>query len=277
MKPKLTDYSYIQELLTKYGFRFSKSLGQNFLTADYVPVEIAEAADLSEDTQVVEVGPGFGCLTVELSSRAGRVTSYELDETLMPVLQETLSGCENVEVVFRDYMKEKLPPREGKRVFCANIPYNITSPLLTKVLTEDYDRITVMIQKEVAHRICAGPGSPDYSSFGILCQWYTEPEILFEVPRDCFIPQPKVDSAVITMKRRLQPPVITADEQLMFRIIRAAFNFRRKTLVNALSSGLSMDKEEARAAVLSANLPETVRGEALSLAQFAELANIIKK
>ncbi len=277
MKRKLTDYSYIQELLTKYGFRFSKSLGQNFLTADYVPIEIAEAAELSEDTQVVEVGPGFGCLTVELASRAGSVISYELDETLMPVLQETLSGCENVEVVFRDYMKEKLPPRGGKRVFCANIPYNITSPLLTKVLAEDYDRITVMIQKEVAHRICAGPGSPDYSSFGILCQWYTEPKILFEVPRECFVPQPKVDSAVITMKRRSHPPVETADEQLMFRIIRAAFNFRRKTLINALSSGLSMDKEEARTVIRSAGLPETVRGEALSLTQFAELVNIIKK
>ena len=185
----LTDYNQIRDLLTRHGFRFSKSLGQNFLTASWVPERIAESAGIDQSTAVLEIGPGIGCLTVELSRRAGKVLSVELDRSLMPVLAETLSGCDNTEVLFADVLKTDLTSVVQKEfaplrpVVCANLPYNITSPILTKLVTSElFDSITVMIQREVARRICAGPGESDYSAFGILLQWYTEPEILFDVP-----------------------------------------------------------------------------------------------
>ena len=279
----LTDYNQIRDLLTRHGFRFSKSLGQNFLTASWVPERIAESAGIDQSTAVLEIGPGIGCLTVELSRRAGKVLSVELDRSLMPVLAETLSGCDNTEVLFADILKTDLTSVVQKEfaplrpVVCANLPYNITSPVLTKLVTSElFDSITVMIQREVARRICAGPGESDYSAFGILLQWYTEPEILFDVSPGCFVPQPKVTSSVIRLTRRPYHPVQVHDEQRMFSLVRAAFNQRRKTLVNALSSGLSwLSREEAEAAVLSCGFDPRIRGEALSIIDFARLSDAV--
>lgn len=255
-------------------------MGQNFLKEDWVPSAIAEAANLDENACAVEVGPGVGCLTRELSERAGRVVSYELDKTLMPVLAETLAGCENVEVIFRDFMKEsKAGILEaccgGEQArFVANIPYNITGPLLTKVIGLGFDEIIVMIQKEVAKRICAGAGQSDYSAFGIFCQWHTEPEILFEVGRNCFVPQPKVDSAVVRLRKRPHPAEV-ADEKLMFSLIRASFNQRRKTFVNAVSSGIGLNKEITAKVLQNLGYDEKIRGEALAIGDFAKISDEI--
>ena len=266
----LTDYNYIQDLLLRNNFRFSKSMGQNFLIESWVPEKIADEANITKDTTVVEVGPGIGCLTRELSERAGKVISYEIDKTLLPILSETLTGCDNVEIVFRDFMKED--DVSGDK-FVANIPYNITSPLISKVIKLPFDEIVVMIQKEVAKRICASVGDADYSSFGILCQWYTEPEILFDVSSDCFMPRPKVTSSVIRMKRREKPPVKVIDEKQMFSIIRSSFNFRRKTLVNAMNSGMGIEKEKTAEVLNQLGIDEKVRGEALSIVEFAQISD----
>ena len=280
----LTDINEIKLLLDRHGFRFSKSLGQNFLTASWVPEKIAESAELDRDTDVLEIGPGIGCLTRELSLRAGKVVSIELDKALKPVLKETLADCENAEIVFADALKTDLKALVREKfgslrpVVCANLPYNVTSPLLTAFLEAGiFDSVTVMIQKEVAQRICAAPNTADYGAFTVFCQWYTEPSMLFTVPPSCFIPQPKVTSAVITMKKRETPPAEVHDEALMFRIVRAAFNQRRKTLVNAASSGLGLDKERIEKALKNCCLDERIRGEALSIAQFAQISDEIGK
>lgn len=277
----LTDYNQIKELLARHDFRFSKSLGQNFLTASWVPEDIADSACLDGNTGVLEIGPGIGCLTEQLSKRAGKVVAVELDKTLMPLLSETLSGCDNTVVVFGDILKTDLgriveDDFAGMRpVVCANLPYNVTSPVLTKIVTSRlFDSVTVMIQREVARRICAGAGEKDYSSFGILMQWYMEPEILFDVPPSCFVPQPKVTSSVIRMTRREKPPVEVKDEKLMFSIIRAAFNQRRKTLVNAVSSGVpGIDKSRLEEALSACGLDPMIRGEAIAIEQFASVSD----
>ena len=276
----LTDYNEIRALLTRHGFRFSKSLGQNFLTAAWVPERIAEEAGLDEQTGVMEVGPGIGCLTAELAKRAGRVAAIELDKALLPVLKETLWDFDNVTVIpgdatkldLRTLAEEKLP---GLRpVVCANLPYNVTTPLLTALIEAGcFETITVMIQREVARRICAGPGSADYGAFGLFVQWHCETELLFDVPPSCFVPQPKVTSSVIRLTRRPAPPLPVRDEKLLFRIIRAAFNQRRKTLVNALSSGLGLGKDELEAVLGEVGLDARVRGEALDIAAFAALCD----
>ena len=276
----LTDYNEIRALLARHGFRFSKSLGQNFLTAAWVPERIAEEAGLDEQTGAVEVGPGVGCLTAELARRAGKVAAIELDKALLPVLKETLREYDNVTVIpgdatkldLRALVEEKLP---GLRpVVCANLPYNVTTPLLTALIEAGcFETITVMIQREVARRICASPGSADYGAFGIFVQWHCETELLFDVPPSCFVPQPKVTSSVIRLTRRAAPPVPVQDEKLLFRIIRAAFNQRRKTLVNALSSGLGLGKGEVEAALAECGLDVRVRGEALDIAAFAALCD----
>ena len=280
----LTDYNEIRALLARHGFRFSKSLGQNFLTADWVPRRIAEEAELDENTGVVEVGPGVGCLTVELSRRAGKVIALELDKALMPVLAETLTGCENTEVIFADALKTDLNKLVGEEfgalrpVLCANLPYNVTTPLLTAFLEAGcFETVTVMIQREVARRICAGPGSPDYGAFGLFVQWHCETELLFDVPPSCFVPQPKVTSSVIRLHRRNEPPVAVSDETLLFRVIRAAFNQRRKTLVNALTSGLGLDKLRAEAVVTNAGFDAKIRGEALDLGGFAKITDKMRQ
>lgn len=277
----LTNYSEIKELLERHHFRFSKSLGQNFLTAAWVPEQIAEASGADGNAGVLEIGPGIGCLTEQLSRRAGRVVAVELDRALMPLLSETLSGCDNTVVVFDDVLKtdlKEIVERDfsGLRpIVCANLPYNVTSPVLTKLIASGlFDSVTVMIQREVAHRICAGAGEPDYSSFGILCQWYTEPELLFDVPPSCFVPQPKVTSTVVRMTRRDQPPAKVRDEKLLFSLVRAAFNQRRKTLVNAVASGVpQITKAAAEQAVAACGLDARIRGEALTIGQFAAIAD----
>ncbi|MDO4991221.1 MAG: 16S rRNA (adenine(1518)-N(6)/adenine(1519)-N(6))-dimethyltransferase RsmA [Eubacteriales bacterium] len=279
----LTDYKEIRALLEKHGFRFSKSLGQNFLTAAWVPEDIAEAAGLDEQTGVLEIGPGVGCLTRELSRRAGKVVSVELDRSLRPVLAETLTGCENVEVVFGDILKQDLPAlldetMPGLRhVVCANLPYNVTTPVLTALLESGlFETVTVMIQREVARRICAALNTPDYGAFGVFVQWHAETELLFDVPPSCFVPQPKVTSSVIRLTRRAAPPVPVRDEDFLFRIVRAAFNQRRKTLINALASQVpGVTKEDVEKALAALGYDTRIRGEVLSLGGFAEISDKI--
>ena len=279
----LTDLNTIKALLARHGFRFSKTLGQNFLCADWVPERIADTAQLDGDTGVLEVGPGIGCLTVQLAKRAKKVVCVELDRALQPVLAETLAGFDNVEILFADVMKTDLDALAAEHfsdcaraVVCANLPYQITTPALTAFAqTERFSRVTVMIQREVARRICAKENTADYGAFSVLMQWHFDPEPCFDVPPGCFIPSPKVTSSVVTMPRRPFPPVAVGDEKRMFAVIRAAFNQRRKTLCNALNAGLGLPKETVAAAIAAAGLPENVRGEALSMAQFAALSDAI--
>ena len=279
----LTDINQIRELLGRHGFHFSRSLGQNFLTAAWVPEDIADSAGLDESTGVLEVGPGIGCLTRELSQRAGKVLSVELDKGLKPILAETLKDCKNVEIVYADVLKQNIRKLTEeklsglRRVVCANLPYNVTSPLLTAFIQAGcFDTVTVMIQREVARRICAPANTPDYGAFGIFVQWYMDTELLFDVPPSCFVPQPKVTSSVIRLKRRETPPVQVRDEELMFKLIRAAFNQRRKTLVNAVSAGIgNISKAQAEKAVADCGFDIRVRGEALSIVDFAKIADKI--
>lgn len=285
MNMELTNSEYIRELLGRHGFHFSKSLGQNFLTAAWVPEDIAAAGVAEGGLGVLEVGPGIGCLTRELSKRAERVVSIELDKALKPILAETLAGCENVEIVYGDAMKLDLAALAEeklgglKKAVCANLPYNVTSPLLTAFIKAGcFDSVTVMIQREVARRICAAPGCPDYGAFGIFVQWHMEPEPLFDVPPSCFMPQPKVTSSVIRLKKRSEHPVRVRDEELMFRIIRAAFNQRRKTLVNALGSRLGkITREQAAQAIENCGFDTRIRGETLDIGGFAKISDEIGK
>ena len=276
----LCNYRDIQQLLAATdGFRFSRARGQNFLTARWVPERIAEESGVDENTGVVEIGPGVGCLTEQLALRAAKVISFEVDELLKPVLARTLAPYDNIEVVFRDVMdadlrRETEENLAGLRpVLCANLPYSITSPVLTKIYeSRCFQSATVMVQKEVAERLCARPGEKEYGAFTLLTQWYAEPELLFTVGPECFMPRPKVTSAVVRLTMRPAPPV-EAEEKCLFRLVRAAFNQRRKTLVNALDGVCG--KEAARAAIAACGFSETVRGEALSLADFAALSHAV--
>ena len=277
----LTNPSELKLLLGKHGFRFSKAMGQNFLIAAWVPERIALEAGIDEGTGVLEVGPGVGCLTHELAQYAGRVLAVELDERLRPVLRETLADCENAEVIFGDVLKQDLPALvkehfPGLRpVVCANLPYNVTSPLLTAFLEAGcFETVTVMIQREVAKRLCAKPGTADYGAFTVFTQWHAEPEILFDVSPGCFLPAPKVTSSVVKLTVRKAPPAEVQSETRFFAVVRAAFNQRRKTLLNALSSGLSgFMKEQIAQAISDCGLDEKVRGETLGIAEFAQLSD----
>ena len=280
----LTDYNEIQELLHRHGFRFSKSMGQNFLTASWVPADIADSAQLDSDTAVLEIGPGVGCLTEQLAARAGKVLSVELDRSLEGVLRETMAAYDNVEILFGNILKQDIPAlvREhfgGMRaVVCANLPYNVTSPVLTALIRSDcFETITVMIQREVARRICAAANTPDYGAFSLFVQWYTRPELLFDVPPHCFHPQPKVTSSVIRLTRRREKPFAVSDEQLLFQIIRAAFNQRRKTLANALASGLGCERALIEQALENCGFDIRIRGEALDLGSFVALTDELAK
>lgn len=273
----------IKYLLSKYGFRFSKSMGQNFLIDPSVPLRIAQAAELDEHTGVLEVGAGFGCLTAATAAEAGKVVCVELDTTLQPVLEETLEEYDNVEIVYGDVMKTDIKALVEEKfaglrpVVCANLPYNITSPVITAFLESGcFDTITVMIQKEVAKRMDAKPGTADYGAFTLLVQWYCHTEILFDVSPGCFMPAPKVTSSVIQLRRRTTPVCSVRDEKLMFQVIRAAFNQRRKTLNNALASGFgNLSKQEIAECIAECGFDERIRGEALSLEQFARLADVL--
>ncbi len=280
----LTDINVIRPLLAENGFRFSKAKGQNFLRDASVPPRIADAAGLDAETGVLEVGPGVGCLTVELAARAKRVVSVEVDTALKPVLAVTLAGLENVEVLLADVLALDIPRlvREefadcARVCVCANLPYSITSPALVKLLEADtFDSVCVMLQREVCRRICARENTADYSAFSVFVQWYAEPEMLFDVPRGCFVPEPKVDSAVIMLTRRAAPLCAVESEEKMFKVVRAAFAQRRKTLANALANGLGITREQAADAIAECGLPPTVRGEALGIEQFAQLSEKLR-
>ena len=275
----------IRALLGRHGFRFSKSMGQNFLIEGWVPRDIADASGAGEDCGVLEIGPGIGPLTVQLARRAGKVAAIELDRSLLPILDETLAPYDNVTVIPGDAMKLDLAALAAEQfpgltpLACANLPYNITTPVLTALIEAGCFRaITVMIQREVALRICAVPGTADYGAFSLFCQYHTVPEFLFEVPPECFLPAPKVTSAVIRLTPRDTPPQDLVDAAFFFRVVRAAFAQRRKTLLNGLNSafGDRLDKEQLRQAIAAAGLPEGVRGERLGIGEFAALARALQ-
>lgn len=280
----LCDINQIKALLGRHGFRFSRSMGQNFLIEDWVPRDIAQISGAASGTGVLEVGPGIGPLTRELAGRADRVVSVELDRALLPILAETLSDCPNAEVVFGDILKTDIPALIGEKfqgltpIACANLPYNITTPAITALIQAGcFASITVMIQREVAKRVCAAPGTADYGAFSVYCQYHAAPEYLFEVPPDCFLPAPKVTSAVVRLVPRPAPAEVD-DPEHFFRVVKAAFALRRKTLLNSLSAGLEgqHSREEIARAIARCSLPDGVRGERLSIPQFAQLSRCLR-
>ncbi len=279
---RLTDAGYIRDLLTRHGFHFSKKLGQNFLINPSVCPRMAEACGAAPDTGVLEIGPGIGVLTRELARRAGRVVAIELDDRLPPVLAETMAGYDNVSFVWGDCMKLDLPAllkqEFGDRpvAVCANLPYYITSPILMMLLESrlPVENLTVMVQKEAAQRLCAAPGTRQAGAVTHAVQYYARAEVLFSVSRGSFLPAPQVDSAVIRLTRRAQPPVTVRDEALLFRLIRAGFNQRRKTLGISLT-GAGYDKAAVAAALAATGVPATARAEQLTLSDFAALADAL--
>lgn len=277
----LSDIGEVKRILSRHGFHFSKSLGQNFLVDPAVCPRMAEESGIDKTMGVIEVGPGFGVLTQQLAMRAGKVVAIELDKRLPDVLAETLSDFDNVKVINDDVMEidlhkliaEEFPGMDV--VVCANLPYYITSPVIMKILEEKLpiQSLVVMVQKEAAVRICARPGNRECGAVSVAVQYYAEPEILFDVLRDCFFPSPNVDSAVMKLNVRQAPPeeLGTVEEKQFFRVVHAAFLQRRKTVLNSLSAGLSMGKEQVRAALAAAEIPENARAEQLTMAQFGRL------
>lgn len=275
------------EVLRKYKFNVQKKYGQNFLIDTHILERIVAAAELSEDDFVLEIGPGIGTMTQYLCEAAGKVTAVEIDSNLIPILQDTLAAYGNVEILNEDILtvdicrlaEEKNAGRPIKVV--ANLPYYITTPIIMGLFESRaaVGSITVMVQKEVAERMQAGPGTKDYGALSLAVQYYAKPEIVLHVPPGCFMPQPKVGSAVIRLTRYTKPPVQAENEKLMFQIIRASFNQRRKTLANGLNNfpQLSLGKEDIQACISQLGVPVNIRGEALSLAQFADLSNIINR
>ena len=274
----------IKALLRRHGFRFSKSMGQNFLIEPWVPEETAKASGARSGIGVLEIGPGIGPLTAELAKRTEKVLSVELDRSLLPVLQETMAHYSNVEIVPGDILnvnipalcREKLPGLSW--ITCANLPYNITTSVITALIeAQCFESITVMIQREVALRICAEPGSSDYGAFSVFCQYYADCRRLFDVPKECFYPQPKVMSSVIKMDVRQAPPVPVENPDLFFKIVRASFAQRRKTLSNGLHAvfGSQYSKEELTAIIEACGLERNIRGERLGIPEFAALAKAV--
>ena len=278
----LCDRREIQALLERHGFHFSKAMGQNFLIESWVPRDIADSCGADEGTGVLEIGPGIGPLTQQLARRAGKVVSVELDARLYPVLRETMRGADNFTLIEGDAMKLDFAQVvqehfSGLRpILCANLPYNITTPVLTKcVESRCFDSLTVLIQKEVAQRICAEAGTAEYGAFTVLMQYYTAPQMLFTVPASCFLPAPKVTSAVIHCPVRKTPPVEVVSESALWRTVKAGFALRRKTLVNSLQTGYQLPKERLAEIVTDCGLSPTVRGERLTLEDFAHLTNAL--
>lgn len=279
----LCDREVLRALLGRHGFHFSKSMGQNFLIDPEIPADIAAASQADGTCGVLEIGPGVGCLTAELAKRAGKVVSIELDKKLLPVLAETMEPFDNVEIVPGDALKLDLSALAAEKfsglrpLVCANLPYNITTPVLTRLVeTPCFESVTVLLQKEVAQRLAARQGSSDGGAFTLWLQYRMETEILFDVPAAKFFPAPKVDSAVLRCVRRERPAVAVEDEAFFFRVVRGAFLLRRKTLVNSLSSALpELGKERIQSAMETCGLPPSVRGEKLSLEDFARLAAVL--
>ena len=273
----------MKPLLAEHGFHFSKAKGQNFLIARWVPEQIAEDAGVDSTAGVLEIGPGIGPLTQQLCLRAGKVCAVELDQRLKPILALTVGEFENLEILWDDVLKQDVAALVKEKfaglrpMACANLPYYITSPILTALLeAECFDSVTVMVQKEVAQRIAAKPGTADYSAFTVFCQYYAQPELLFDVPAGCFMPQPKVTSAVISLRCRKQKPWQIDDTGIFFRTVKASFAMRRKKLSNGLASGFpELGKEGAAAVIEAAGFDANVRGETLGIEEFARIANEI--
>ena len=279
------DIHVMKPLLAEHGFHFSKAKGQNFLIASWVPESIARESGVDGTVGVLEIGPGIGPLTQQLCFNAKKVCAVELDNRLKPILDITVGEFENLEIIWNDVLKLDVPALvkekfDGLRpMACANLPYYITSPILTALLeAECFEAVTVMVQKEVAQRIAAKPGSADYSAFTVFCQYYAEPELLFDVPPHCFMPAPKVTSAVITLRTRKEKPRDILDEDIFFRTVRASFAMRRKKLSNGLASGFpELGKSGAAEVIEAAGFDANVRGETLSIPEFARIANEIVK
>ena len=273
------------EIIQKYEFMFQKKFGQNFLIDTHVLEKIISAAGITKDDCVLEIGPGIGTMTQYLAENAGRVVAVEIDRNLIPILKETLADYDNVTVINEDILRVDIKAlaeeyNGGKPIkVVANLPYYITTPIIMGLFESGVpiDNITVMVQKEVADRMKEGPGSKDYGALSLAVQYYAEPEIVANVPPNCFIPRPNVGSAVIRLTRHKEMPVEVKDPALMFKIIRASFNQRRKTLQNGLGNApeLPYTKEQIAAAIAEMGLTPTIRGEALSLAQFAQLSDIL--
>lgn len=272
------------EVIQKYEFRFRKKFGQNFLIDTHVLDKIIRAANITKDDMVLEIGPGIGTMTQYLAEAAGKVIAVEIDKNLIPILEETLADYDNVRVINEDVLKvdlKKLADEEngGRPVkVVANLPYYITTPIIMGLFENEVplESITVMVQKEVADRMQTGPGSKDYGALSLAVQYYAEPYIVANVPPNCFMPRPNVGSAVIRLTRHENPPVVVKDEKLMFEIIRASFNQRRKTLANGLNNSdkLNFSKEKITEAIEKLGKGASVRGEALTLEEFARLTNL---
>ena len=285
--PYLGNPKYTIEVLLMFGFVFQKRFGQNFLIDTRVLDRIIEASEITKDDFVLEIGPGIGTMTQYLADAAREVTAVEIDDALIPILQDTLKEWDNVSVIHGDILKTDIrkiadEKNQGRPIkVVANLPYYITTPIIMGLFESHVpvDSITVMVQKEVADRMQTGPGSKEYGALSLAVQYYAEPKIVANVPPNCFMPRPKVGSAVICLTRHQNPPVTTLDEKLMFRLIRASFNQRRKTLSNSLknSQELPYSREEVEAAITECGLPLNIRGEALTLEQFARLSDCFVK
>ncbi|NLO48150.1 MAG: 16S rRNA (adenine(1518)-N(6)/adenine(1519)-N(6))-dimethyltransferase RsmA [Clostridiales bacterium] len=281
----LYDVKEIKALLNKYGFHFSKSLGQNFLTAKWVTEQMIRCSGIDDNTGVLEIGPGIGALTKELSLTASKVVAVELDKKLIPLLAETLGDVKNVAVIQNNILKTDLSNLAAehfdglKPVICANLPYNITTPVLSALIdAKCFEKITVMVQKEVAERICARPGTGAYGAFSVYIQYHTQPKTHFTVPPDCFIPRPSVTSAVISLTM-CPPPGFVDSEAVFFKVVRAAFAQRRKTLCNALFTvfGQTLNKTFLAKILTDNGFDEKLRGENLSIPEFATIANAVNQ
>ena len=285
-RPYLGNPKYTIEVLQKYDFVFQKRFGQNFLIDSHVLEKIMDAAQITKEDFVLEIGPGIGTMTQYLAEAAREVAAVEIDHSLIPILKDTLKDWDNVTIINDDILKVDirklaLEKNDGKPVkVVANLPYYITTPIIMGLFENQVpiSSITVMVQKEVADRMQVGPGTKDYGALSLAVQYYARPEIVANVPPNCFMPRPKVGSAVIRLEKYENPPVQVEDEKLMFRIIRASFNQRRKTLVNSLknSNELSYSKEEIESVLEKIGIPLNIRGEALTLEQFADIANGFK-
>ena len=274
-------------VLNKYQFTFQKKFGQNFLIDTHVLDKIISAAGITEDDFVLEIGPGIGTMTQYLASAAREVCAVEIDKSLIPILQDTLKGYDNVNIINDDILKVDIQKiaderNQGRPIkVVANLPYYITTPIIMGLFESHVpvESITVMVQKEVADRMQVGPGTKDYGALSLAVQYYAEPYIVANVPPNCFMPRPKVGSAVIRLTRHSQPPVKVKNEKLLFQIVRASFNQRRKTLANGLKNyeGLSFDKETVEKAIAECGFSPSIRGEALSLEEFAALSNVLNR
>jgi 16S rRNA (adenine1518-N6/adenine1519-N6)-dimethyltransferase len=279
---KLTSPRVIKSILNEYDLHFNKRYGQNFLIDENIVYKIAETGEITRDDLILEIGPGIGTLTSALCKNAGKVISVEIDKKLIPVLNETLKEFENVEIIQEDILKLDIIKLLEKEMFCnfkivANLPYYITTPIIMGFLEMDLDieKMVFLIQKEVGERLCAAPGTKAYGSLSIAAQFYADVEIEFLVPAQVFMPKPKVDSIVVSMKKKKEPDLIVDNRQMFFKIVKAGFNNRRKTLINSLTTNTNFTKEQVLQALNDCGISPGIRGEALTGQEFAQLANYL--